>query len=129
MVWRTDPMDNDGAAISSLVHVPSLPGLPGGDGHAGYLITAAGQLLNLYECSASGGRGEASLQVCLTLKHYHPDYVISMMATFEGRPTSAPNTWTAACPPGTALFSASQHGSGSMLRCGNRGALACTLAP
>ena len=42
---------------------PALPNLPGGDGHAGYLISAANQTLNLYECSASGGRGEASLQV------------------------------------------------------------------
>ena len=62
-VWRTDELDNDGASISGMVHMPGIPGLPGGDGHAGYLITAASQLLSLYECSASGGRGEASLQV------------------------------------------------------------------
>ena len=62
-VWRTDDLDSDGALISGLAHVPGLPNLPGGDGHAGYLISAANQVLNLYECSASGGRGEASLQV------------------------------------------------------------------
>ena len=62
-VWRTDDTDSEGSVVSSLAHVPSLPGLPGGDGHAGYLISAADQSLNLYECSASGGRGEASLQV------------------------------------------------------------------
>lgn len=62
-VWRTDALDSDGSLISGLAHVPGLPGLAGGDGHAGYLISAANQTLNLYECSASGGRGEASLQV------------------------------------------------------------------
>ena len=62
-LWCTDELDNDTVSISGLVHAPSMPGLPGGNGHAGYLVSAAGQLLNLYECSASGGRGEASLQV------------------------------------------------------------------
>ena len=62
-VWHTDALDSDGSLISGLTHVPRLPGLAGGDGHAGYLIYAANQTLNLYECSASGGRGEASLQV------------------------------------------------------------------
>ena len=67
-LWCTDELDNDTVSISGLVHAPSMPGLPGGDGHAGYLVSAAGQLLNLYECSASGGRGEASLQVqCLRM--------------------------------------------------------------
>jgi len=62
-VWHTDEQDSDRLEITGLVHVPGLPGLAGGDGHAGYLVTAASQWLNLYECSASGGRGEASLQV------------------------------------------------------------------
>ena len=88
-VWRTDELDNDGASISGMVHVPGIPGLPGGDGHAGYLITAASQLLSLYECSASGGRGEASLQVPeqaaplqrqQTMRKVHPGDLLSVLA-------------------------------------------------
>jgi hypothetical protein len=44
-----------------MAYAPSFEGLPGGDGHAGWLVTASAGLLNLWECSASGGRGEASL--------------------------------------------------------------------
>ena len=84
VVWRTDDLDSDGALISGLAHVPGLPGLAGGDGHAGYLISAANQALNLYECSASGGCGEASLQVpaqptpypiCLLLQYFQEQAV------------------------------------------------------
>ena len=75
-LWCTDELDNDTVSISGLVHAPSMPGLPGGDGHAGYLVSAAGQLLNLYECSASGGRGEASLQVQCLRMPYQGEHIL-----------------------------------------------------
>ena len=59
--WRTDASDHGGDAISAMAYSPSFQGLPGGDGHAGWLVSASRGLLNLWECSASGGRGEASL--------------------------------------------------------------------
>jgi hypothetical protein len=62
MCWSTDVADHSGDAVSAMVYVPALPGLPGGDGHAGWLISASHQLLNLWEGSASGGQGEPSLQ-------------------------------------------------------------------
>ncbi|CAL8466974.1 g6510 [Coccomyxa elongata] len=61
--WRTDKGDHNTDTIASLVYQPSLAGLPSGDGHAGWLISGSPQLLNLWECSASGGRGEESLQL------------------------------------------------------------------
>jgi len=59
--WRTDAGDHGGDAVTAMAYAPSFEGLPGGDGHAGWLVTASAGLLNLWECSASGGRGEASL--------------------------------------------------------------------
>ncbi|KAK9819406.1 hypothetical protein WJX81_008395 [Elliptochloris bilobata] len=61
--WRTDAADHSGDAVTAMAYSPSYEGLPGGDGHAGWLVTASRGLLNLWECSASGGRGEASLTV------------------------------------------------------------------
>jgi WD40 repeat protein len=43
--------------------MPSIPGLPGDDGHAGWAITASHGLLQLWECSRSGGRGEPALMM------------------------------------------------------------------
>ena len=60
--WRTDSSDHGGHAVTALAYAPVLAGLPGGDGHTGWLISASRQLLNLWETSASGGKGEPSLQ-------------------------------------------------------------------
>ncbi|KAK9823156.1 hypothetical protein WJX72_000685 [[Myrmecia] bisecta] len=38
-----------------MVYTPAIPGLAGGDGHAGWVVTASQQLLNLYECNPGGG--------------------------------------------------------------------------
>ncbi len=48
---------------------PRMQGLPGGGCHAGWAISASRQVINLWECSRSGGRGEAAMmlmhsQVC-----------------------------------------------------------------
>lgn len=59
--WRTDAADHSGDAVTAMAYARSYEGLPGGDGHAGWLVSASRGLLNLWECSASGGRGEASL--------------------------------------------------------------------
>ena len=61
--WRTDGGDHGGHPVSALAYAPRIAGLPGGDGHAGWLVSASRQLLNLWECSASAGKGEPSLQV------------------------------------------------------------------
>ena len=71
VAWRTEEGDHGGHPVSALAYAPRLPGLPGGDGHAGWLIAASRQLLNLWECSASGGRGEPSLQVTLGHLNLH----------------------------------------------------------
>eukprot|EP00887_Chlorella_sp_A99_P002337 scaffold10.g2337.t1 len=60
-VWTTDPAEHGGSAVQSLCYLPSVPGLPGGDGHAGWVVSSSKGLLNLWEASPSGGRGEASL--------------------------------------------------------------------
>jgi hypothetical protein len=63
--WQSDADDHNGHAVRAMVYCPTMPGLESGDGHAGWLISASHCLLNLWECSASGGRGEASVQVAL----------------------------------------------------------------
>ena len=47
--------------VTGIAYAQSLPGLPGGDGHAGWAISASKGLLQLWECSRSGGRGEPAL--------------------------------------------------------------------
>ncbi len=73
--WRTDAGDHGGDAVTAMAYAPSFEGLPGGDGHAGWLVTASAGLLNLWECSASGGRGEASLTARALLGESVPAYL------------------------------------------------------
>lgn len=42
--------------MPALLYAPSLPGLPGGGAHGGWLISSSRNVLNLWECS-KGGRG------------------------------------------------------------------------
>jgi hypothetical protein len=51
MRWRhcfsSEPEDHDKKAVTALAYSQTLPGLPGGDGHAGWLVGAALLLLLL----------------------------------------------------------------------------------
>jgi hypothetical protein len=44
--WRhcfsSEPEDHDKKAVTALAYAQTLPGLPGGDGHAGWLVSGAG---------------------------------------------------------------------------------------
>lgn len=48
-----------------MAYVPQIAGLPGGDGHAGWLISSSRGLLNLWEASPSGGRGGEPALMCM----------------------------------------------------------------
>lgn len=41
VTWTTDAMDHDGAPITDVAFAPALKGLPGGDGHGGWLISVS----------------------------------------------------------------------------------------
>ncbi|GBF99908.1 hypothetical protein Rsub_12816 [Raphidocelis subcapitata] len=66
--WRqcfaSDSADHGGNAIAALAYAPVLDGLPGGDGHMGWLLSSSSGLINLFECNAGGGaKGEPSLML------------------------------------------------------------------
>jgi hypothetical protein len=62
-VWRADPSEHSNAAVSALFWRSGYDSLPGGDGHAGWLVSATKGLLNLWECSPSAGVGEPAVTV------------------------------------------------------------------
>jgi hypothetical protein len=41
LVWAIDPEDRARDAVTAAAWAPALPGLPGGDGHAGWLVTGS----------------------------------------------------------------------------------------
>jgi hypothetical protein len=49
--------------VQALAYLPSIKGLPGGDGHGGWLISSSKGMLNLWECNYGGGRDHPSLMV------------------------------------------------------------------
>lgn len=59
--WQTDAADHMGDPIASMAYTPAVTGLPGGDGHAGWLFTASRGLLQLWECSRGGSHEEPGL--------------------------------------------------------------------
>ncbi|PRW60909.1 WD40 repeat [Chlorella sorokiniana] len=61
LCWTTDAADHNGDPVTSMAYLPQVAGLPGGEGHAGWLVSSSRGLLNLWEASPSGGRGEAAL--------------------------------------------------------------------
>ncbi|GAB4814875.1 hypothetical protein N2152v2_001921 [Parachlorella kessleri] len=61
LCWSTDAQDHNADPVSALAYLPALPGLPGGDNHPGWLVSSSRAMLNLWECSHSGGRGEPAL--------------------------------------------------------------------
>lgn len=44
VTWTTDAMDHDGAPITDVAFAPALKGLPGGDGHGGWLISVSNSM-------------------------------------------------------------------------------------
>lgn len=54
--FGSDPVEHGSSAVAALAYVPRIPGLPGGDGHMGWLISSSRRLLNLFECNAGGSR-------------------------------------------------------------------------
>lgn len=56
-VFSADPAEHNNEAVAAVLWRASVPDLPGGDGHAGWLVSAGRGVLNLWECSASGGKG------------------------------------------------------------------------
>jgi len=64
--YSSDPSDHGNNAVAALTYVPRLSGLPGGDGHLGWLISSSRNIVNLFECNAGGGaKGIPSLMVSL----------------------------------------------------------------
>ena len=44
VLWTTEPSDHENAAITALAYAPALSGLPGGDGHGGWLVSASDRM-------------------------------------------------------------------------------------
>ncbi len=44
VTWTTDAVDHDGQAVTAMAFALALKGLPGGDGHGGWLITASDRM-------------------------------------------------------------------------------------
>lgn len=44
VTWTTDAVDHDGAPITDMAFASALKGLPGGDGHGGWLISASDRM-------------------------------------------------------------------------------------
>ncbi|KXZ49128.1 hypothetical protein GPECTOR_23g57 [Gonium pectorale] len=59
----TDTMDHNRDPVQALQYCTAIDGLPSGDGHGGWLVSSSRKLLNLWECSAGGGRGAPSLML------------------------------------------------------------------
>ncbi|GLI67658.1 hypothetical protein VaNZ11_011909 [Volvox africanus] len=73
----TDAVDHNRDPVPALQYCPVLEGLPGGDGHGGWLISSSRRMLNLWECSAGGGRGTPSLML---LHSTETDFVATHLA-------------------------------------------------
>jgi len=54
-------MDHDMNDVGAVAYAPMLRELPGGDGHAGWLLSSSKNMLNLWECTS--GSGAPALQV------------------------------------------------------------------
>ncbi len=65
MLWSTEAEDHEKEPVTSLAHAESLEGLPGGPGHAGWLVSSSRGCLNLWECYPGSGSGDAALMVRL----------------------------------------------------------------
>jgi len=61
-------------------YCPQIDGLPGGDGHAGWLVSASRQILNLWECSPGGGGGPGGLPSVMVLHTQMTDFLSTCLA-------------------------------------------------
>jgi hypothetical protein len=62
--YSTGREEHNNDAVRCASYSATFAGLPGGDGHAGWLVTSSQGLLNLWECSGGGGQGgEPSLML------------------------------------------------------------------
>ncbi|KAG2423107.1 hypothetical protein HXX76_002331 [Chlamydomonas incerta] len=81
LVWEccmtSDESDHNRDPVQALQFVPAIPGLPGGDGHGGWLVSSSRRLLNLWECSPGGGRGVMSIML---LHSQETEFVSSRLA-------------------------------------------------
>ena len=66
MLWSTEAEDHEKEPVVALAHAESVEGLPGGPGHAGWLVSSSRGCLNLWECYPGSGSGDAALMVRLT---------------------------------------------------------------
>ena len=62
LLHTTDPEEHAGAAVTALCYAAQLPGLPSGDGHAGWLLSASKGAINLWEAGRTAG-GDVPLMV------------------------------------------------------------------
>jgi hypothetical protein len=49
--YATELEDHNGQVVSAVAYAKALQGLPGGDGHAGWLVTSSKGMINLWETS------------------------------------------------------------------------------
>jgi hypothetical protein len=63
MAWASDPDEHLHKPVTALAYVSRLPGLPGGDGHSGWLVSASRGLLNLWEANRAAPGNEGVLMV------------------------------------------------------------------
>lgn len=63
MLWSTEAEDHEREPVVALAHAEKLEGLPGGAGHAGWLVSSSRGCLNLWECYPGSGSGDAALMV------------------------------------------------------------------
>ena len=73
-LWRADADAHEHGSVSAVAHTPALDGLPGGDGHLGWLVSASENLLNLWECGS--GRGAPALQACPVQRITAPSHIL-----------------------------------------------------
>lgn len=63
LCWATDAADHDCNPLTAIMHLPMVPGLPKGDAHAGWMLTASENLIQLWECSSGKGPGIPALMM------------------------------------------------------------------
>ena len=63
MLWSTEAEDHEREPVVALAHAETFEGLPGGSGHAGWLVSSSRGCLNLWECFPGSGSGDPALMV------------------------------------------------------------------
>jgi len=63
MCFASDAADHGKGSVTAVTYVQSMPGLPGGEGHAGWLVSASKGVLNLWETNRAAVGDEMALLV------------------------------------------------------------------